>query len=67
MRSSKSAANYRICTWRNDFLRTACGETTIEYALIAAGVAVAVAGIIYVTGADVTALFQSISDAFTGV
>jgi pilus assembly protein Flp/PilA len=45
------------------FVREDRGATAIEYALIAAGIAVAVAASVYQLGDSVTALWQKIADA----
>ncbi len=38
------------------------GATAIEYGLIAAGIAVAIIGIVFTLGTDVAALFESIDE-----
>jgi len=45
------------------FVRDDGGATAIEYAVIASGVAVAIAATITALGSNVTALFSSVSDA----
>ena len=63
MPSSKSAANCRICTFRNNL----CGATAIEYALIASAIAGVIVTIVFTLGDTVrTELYQKLVDAITG-
>jgi pilus assembly protein Flp/PilA len=46
------------------FLRDESGATAIEYAMIAAGIGVAVAGTVMSLGGKVSGLFQSVQSAW---
>jgi pilus assembly protein Flp/PilA len=46
------------------FVRDENGATAIEYAMIAAGIAVAVAGTVMSLGSKVSGLFQSVQSAW---
>lgn len=48
------------------FIRNEEGVTAIEYALIAALIAVAIVVVLGVVGTDLTAVFQTIADALEG-
>ena len=60
MPSDKSAVNCRISIWPSD----EAGATAIEYALIAAGVALAISVVVFTLGDEVLALFQEVAAAF---
>ena len=70
MHSDKSAENSLICASRNNLTgfwrrwrHSHHGATAIEYALIAAGISVAIAGIVFLIGQDVlTNMFQRLAD-----
>lgn len=68
MLSDKSAVNYRTSASSNKFAlwkRRIQGTTAIEYALIATGVAVTIAAIVFLVGDEVLAnLYQRVADAF---
>jgi len=42
------------------------GATAIEYGLIAAGIAVAIAAIVYTVGDDLVAMFEEVSTGIQG-
>ena len=48
------------------FLKNESGATAIEYGLIAAGISVAIIGIVATLGDTLTATFTSVSDALAG-
>jgi len=48
------------------FLLNESGATSIEYALIAAGIAGVIIAIVYSLGGDVKALYDRVSAAYTG-
>lgn len=41
------------------------GATAVEYALLAAGIALSIVGVVFVIGGDLVALFTTISDIFS--
>lgn len=45
-----------------EFTKDESGATAIEYGLIAAGISVAIIGIVYSIGSDLKGVFQSVSD-----
>jgi len=47
-----------------DFVRDDGGATAIEYALIASGVAAAIAAVIMTVGTSVQGMYQSVANAF---
>ncbi len=47
----------KIFLWRTNVRAT----TAIEYSLIVGGIAVAIAGIVFTIGSDLTPLYQSVS------
>ena len=47
------------------FIRCKKGATAIEYGLIAAGIAVAIAGIVFTVGSDLVGLFSGIGNKIT--
>ncbi len=49
-----------------EYKRNQDGATAIEYSLIAAGIALAIAAIVYLTGDELLALYGDILAAFTG-
>jgi len=48
----------KISVWLKDFH----GATAIEYALIVAGIAIALSAVVYTMGSDLVSLFQAFSD-----
>ncbi len=64
MYSSKSAANFRISTLLNKFRRDLAGATAIEYAFIAAGVALALAVVVWGVGDELVPIFDELIGAF---
>ncbi len=52
----------KLIAFREAYLRNEDGATAIEYGLIAAGIAVAIAVIVGTVGTDITATFQTVSD-----
>ncbi len=50
----------------NTFKKNEEGVTAIEYGLIAAGISLAIVGIVAVFGADLVGLFETMSDALGG-
>ncbi len=56
----------KVCFYHciRSFLSAVRGGTAIEYTLIAAGVAVAIAGTVFVIGGDLVGFFSSVD--FTG-
>jgi len=49
-----------------NFGRDESGATAIEYGLIAAGISVAIVGVVYSVGGSLTDTFQTIDDKLTG-
>lgn len=49
-----------------EYKRNQDGATAIEYSLIAAGIALAIAAIVYLTGDELLALYGDVLAAFTG-
>jgi pilus assembly protein Flp/PilA len=45
--------------WKK-FIRSEDGATAIEYGLIAAGIAVAIASVVFLIGGDLLAMFNSV-------
>jgi Flp pilus assembly pilin Flp len=64
MSFSKSAANFRICTSLNKLGRDIGGATAIEYAFIAAGVALALAIVVWGVGDELVPIFDELVGAF---
>ncbi len=50
-------------TFISQFLRDEAGATAIEYGLIAAGIAVAIIGVVTTLGTNLTGTFTSVSDS----
>ena len=48
------------------FVRDESGATAIEYGLIAAGIAVAIIGVVTALGTNLQAAFQAVADAIHG-
>jgi pilus assembly protein Flp/PilA len=48
------------------FMRDESGATSIEYAIIAAGVAGVLIAVVYALGGGVTDLYERVSAAYTG-
>jgi pilus assembly protein Flp/PilA len=57
----------RICAMKEAFARCDKGATAIEYGLIAAGIAVAIATVVFAVGSDLKTLFTGIGTAITSV
>ena len=53
-----------INTKLRHFLKSESGATSIEYALIASGIAVAIAALVMTLGTSVQTMFKTTSDAF---
>jgi pilus assembly protein Flp/PilA len=49
-------------TFARKFLKDDSGATAIEYGLIAAGIAVAIIGVVTTLGGNLTGTFQSVAD-----
>jgi len=49
-----------------DFVKSLSGATAIEYALIAAGVALAISAVVYTLGDEILAVFQDVEAGFAG-
>lgn len=47
-----------------ELVRKRSGAAAIEYALIAGGISVVIAGSVAILGSDVQALYQAVADAF---
>jgi pilus assembly protein Flp/PilA len=47
-----------------DFVRDDGGATAIEYALIASGIAAAIAAVVMTMGTSVQGMYQSVANAF---
>lgn len=52
---------------RVHLLADTSGSTAIEYALIAVGISITIAGVAIVLGGEVAALFQVVVDALAGL
>jgi len=50
----------------NKFMKNEDGATAIEYGLIAAGIAVAIATAVFLVGSKLTALFSGVADKVSG-
>jgi len=50
-------------TFISQFLRDEAGATAIEYGLIAAGIAVAIIGVVTTLGTNLAGTFTSVSDS----
>ena len=61
---SKSAANFRISTLLNRLRCDQGGATAIEYAFIAAGVALALAIVVWGVGDELVPIFDELVNAF---
>lgn len=48
--------------WLRAARQDQAGATAIEYALLIAGISVAIVGIVFLLGADIAALFEGIAD-----
>lgn len=53
---------YKLLALKDAYLAKEDGATAIEYGLIAAGIALAIAGAVVTFGDDLTALFESMSE-----
>lgn len=49
----------KLLAFRDAYLRDEDGATAIEYGLIAAGISLAIAAVVFTFGDDLTALFQT--------
>ncbi|MGH6670642.1 MAG: Flp family type IVb pilin [Xanthobacteraceae bacterium] len=63
MFSSVRSARQPIDSCIRHFMRDASGATAIEYALIASGVAVAIASTVFSLGTSVNGLYESVATA----
>ena len=52
----------KIATWKADEE----GATAIEYGLIAAGIAVAIAAVVFAFGEELVGLFEGLTDTLSG-
>ena len=59
-----ATASCRICAQVREFAANESGATAVEYALVASGIAVAVAGTVYALGSSVKGLFTTVSTAY---
>jgi pilus assembly protein Flp/PilA len=50
----------------NKFIRSEDGATAIEYGLIAAGIAVAIAAVVFTVGDSLTGMLTGVSDKIDG-
>lgn len=48
--------------WFREARQDEAGATAIEYALLIAGISVAIVGIVFLLGADIAAVFEGIGD-----
>ncbi len=53
----------KLIAYKEAYLKSEDGATAIEYGLIAAGIAVAIAAVVATVGTDLTATFTSVSAA----
>ena len=56
----------KLIELKRAYIKNEDGATAIEYGLIAAGISVAIAAIVFLLGADLVALFESIQTALAG-
>lgn len=54
-----------IKTWKK-FIRAEDGATAIEYGLIAAGIAVAIAAVVFTVGDSLTGMFTGVATDISG-
>ncbi len=52
----------KLFAWREAYLRDENGATAIEYGLIAAGIALAIAASVFFVGDDLERMFQVVED-----
>ena len=64
--SSESKGSVEMRTSIARFVKDESGATAIEYALIAAGIGVAIITVVGTVGTNLTAKFQAIADALAG-
>lgn len=53
----------KVQVWTNELSRSERGATAIEYALVAGGIALAVATTVYAIGPSLVVLFETIANA----
>ena len=56
----------KLIELKRAYIKNEDGATAIEYGLIAAGISVAIAAVVFLLGADLVALFESIQTALAG-
>ena len=56
----------KLIELKKAYIKNEDGATAIEYGLIAAGISVAIAAVVFLLGADLVALFESIQTALAG-
>lgn len=56
----------KLIALKNAYVKNEDGATAIEYGLIAAGISVAIAAVVWLLGADLLALFEEIQTALAG-
>lgn len=61
--SRKRERRMRVLEATKRFLRDESGATAIEYGLIAAGISVAIIGVLSTTGGKLTSTFTTVKDA----
>tara|TARA_B100002003_G_C14045561_1_gene503634 strand:+ start:867 stop:1073 length:207 start_codon:yes stop_codon:yes gene_type:complete len=52
----------KLFAWKEAYLKNEDGATAIEYGLIAAGIALAIAGFVFTMGDDLGTMFSTMSD-----
>ena len=56
----------KLVELKKAYVKNEDGATAIEYGLIAAGISVAISGVVWLLGADLLALFEAIQAALAG-
>ncbi len=56
----------KLIAWKEAYLKNEDGATAIEYGLIAAGIAVAIAAVVALTGDSLVALFEGVNADLAG-
>jgi len=56
----------KLLALKSAYVKNEDGATAIEYGLIAAGISLAIAGAVFVFGADLSALFEGFSGSLGG-
>lgn len=56
----------KLIALKKAYLKQEDGATAIEYGLIAAGISVAIAAVVWLLGADLLALFEQIQTSLAG-